>query len=240
MPRLRLRATRAQLAGLSLILVSGASLAACGSGSSGPSAFTLVAKAFANAGAASWVHEVRTATETGHSYMANDYVSTNSGRESIVLDGSIASVIVLPTSAYIRGNAKAVADYFGLTKKDPGKLAGKWISLKSTDNGYASLRTPVTIKSDFQSYSLLGPLTEGSDTTIDGQEVLPINGFVTGPTKAEIPATVYVTTTGTVLPVEFLIATGSIKSKEIWNGWNHAIALAAPSPSIPIKTAVGH
>jgi hypothetical protein len=199
-----------------------------------------VTKAFANAAKASWVHEVRTATEPGHSYRANDYVGTSSGEESIVLDGSVASVIVLPSAAYIRGNTKAVADYFKLTTKDPGRLAGKWISVKSNNSAYTSLRSPVTIKSDFVSYGLLGPLTEGSDTTLDGQEVLPINGFVAGPTKAEIAATLFVTTRGTVLPVEFLVASGSISSKETWNGWNHAIVLAAPSSSIPIKTVYGH
>lgn len=234
MPRPRLSARRVQLGSLSLLL-AGASLAACGSGSSGPSAFTLVSKAFKDAAASTWVHEVRHATESGQVLVTDDYVGTTSGSEHIELSGSIASVIVLPAAAYFRGNTKAMTTFFKF--KNPRKLAGKWIAVKSTESGYLSLSDPVTIKSDLGSYSILGPLTEASKTTLSGQSVLPINGFVAGPNKTEIVATLYVTTTGTVLPVEFSVMTSKIKSTTAWSGWGHAIVLTAPATSIPVKVA---
>jgi hypothetical protein len=224
-----------QLASLALVLTSGSLLAACGSGSSQPTAKSLVSEALTNGAAATWVHEVTHASEPGHLFYSHNDIGATSGRQNIVADGSIASVIVLPGIAYIRGNEKAVVHFFGIPTSHPKAIAGKWVSISSSTTGFATVTSAVTLASDFHEYKILGPLTEGSDVTLLGQKVLPISGFVAGPSNKSIPATLYVTTTGTVLPVELSLSGGNLKSTTVWTAWGHTVEIVAPKPSIPIS-----
>jgi hypothetical protein len=236
---LKTRSKTIPLVSLALILTSGSALAACGSGSSAPSAQSIVSTAFKNAAAGTWVHEVRIATEPGHRYEAHNVIGTSSGRQAISVDGEIMSVIVVPGAAYIKGNEQALVKYFDIKTKHPNSFAGKWIAIKPTDSGYATVRSPVLLATDFQAGELLGPLTRGSDVMLDGQNVLPITGHVEGQGNSTAPATLYVTTTGTVLPVEFKVVSGSVISRTVWSERGEAVSIVAPKPTIPVSKIVG-
>jgi hypothetical protein len=185
------------------------------------------------------VHDVQSAIEPGHKFNATNDIGAKSGRQVIAIDGSHSTVIVLHDMAYIKGNEKAIVDYFQIPTKHPAAAAGKWISLAPTDGGYAAVSSAVTIASDFGSVTILGPLREGAVVTLGGHKVLPIIGHVKGSSGSTVPATLYVTTSGTVLPVEFHVSKGSFSETTSWSDWGESIVLVTPAPSTPIARIIG-
>jgi len=161
----------------------------------------LAALALKDATAAGWVHEIASATGPGHSLkMVND-IGADEGRQAIDSDGAQSTVLVLNGMAYINGDVTALTRYFGLQTSNPQGLAGKWISIQPTDQNYSAVSAAVTLKSDFSNV-ISGPFTKGRAVAIDGTNLIPLHGFVQGPSGARtIPASLYVTQTGTVLPV---------------------------------------
>ena len=229
--------------GAALLVCAGIALAACGSGSAAPppasdSAKALLAKALANATAGGWVHETIHSIEPGHKLDMDNDIGTNSGRQVIVLDGAHATVILTNDEAFIKGDEKAIVHYFQLPTKTPTKWANRWIAIKATDGGFASVSSSVTLTGDFKQFSLPGPLTKGAVVTLDGQRVIPIRASEKSPSGKAVPVTIYVTASGTVLPVSFTVSTGSLTTSVDWSDWGKSVVLVAPSPTTPIASVV--
>ena len=204
------------------VLMAGASLAACGASptATGPSPKTMVAQAMADAVHGGWVHEVAT-TRSGRDAlsMVND-IGTTEGRQVIDADGARSTVMVLGGTAYINGDASAVADYFGIPTSDPAALAGKWITVPHTDPDFSTVSASVTLQSDFHDVAFSGPYSALADTTVDGVAVVPITGRIPGPnSNSSTRATLYVTVTGTRLPVELTATTGKTVETAHWSAW---------------------
>jgi hypothetical protein len=227
------RSKRGALGGLALLLASGSALVACGSGPNGPSAKTILSSAAKDAAAEGWVREQRVSSGPGQSLRGTNAIGLTAEEQHVVVDGSIASIIVLPNAAYVKGNEKALVGVFGITTKKAGPLAGKWIKIESSNDAYATLSSGATLVKHFEEYTVIAPLTEASDVTIDGQKALPISGHLTGPNNSTIQATMYVTTSGVVLPIELLIKQGTAVSTASWSAWGHAVSIVAPKTSIP-------
>jgi hypothetical protein len=225
--------------GLALILTSGSALAACGSGPSGPSAQSVLTLATKDASAQKWVHEVRVESAPGYSLKGANFIGLTSESQKIVVNGSHAAIIVLPDTAYVKGDKTAITSFFGIKTKHPATLAGKWIAIKSSNAAYATLSAAATLVKHFAEYTVIGPLSEGSDVTIDGQKALPISGHIAGQNKTSIKATMYVTTSGVVLPIELLIKEGTAISTTTWSGWGHAVKILAPATSVPFSIVSG-
>jgi hypothetical protein len=82
-----------------------------------------------NAEDSGWVHEVTTASGQGHTFkMVND-IGTTEGRQVITSDGAHGIVLVIGGIAYLYGDKKAIANYFGLSSTDPGQYANRWIEI---------------------------------------------------------------------------------------------------------------
>jgi hypothetical protein len=229
--------------GLCSLLLAGGLLTACSSGPSNAGATMspgqLAELALRNATAARWVHETGSATGPGHVLtMVND-IGTNEGRQVIDSNGARSTVLVINEVAYINGDATALTQYFGLQISNPQEMAGQWISIRPTDQNYSAVSAAVTLQSDFGTL-ISGPFTEGPPVVFDGRSLNALRGFVQGPSGAEnVPATLYVTRTGTVLPVRLKASTGGVTETRIWSNWGRSVSLPIPSPSIPISTVLG-
>lgn len=179
-----------------------------------------------------WVHETVSANDSGHSLsMVND-VGTNEGRQVIVSDGAHGRVLVLNGDAYLYGDEAAIKNYFEISKSDPQKYANQWIELKPSDPGFSTVSGAVTLTSDFEQVSMTGTLTMGNVVSINGHKVRPINGHV--PATAQSPAgtaTLYVTTSGKVLPFEYRVVAKGTRFTTRWNDWGRPAELTAPSPT---------
>jgi hypothetical protein len=231
------------LAALSSVLFLSGLLAACssGSGTGGTTmpAGTLVALALKDASHAGWVHEMATTTGPGHSLKMTNDIGAEEGRQVIDSDGAHSTVLVLHGMAYINGDSTALTQYFGLQVSDPQGLAGRWISIGQSDPGYPTVSASVTLKSDFENL-VSGPFSKDSTVVVDGATLTAVHGFIQGPTEGKrVPATLYVTQGGRVLPVRLQASTGGINVTTTWSHWGRSVSLATPSPSIPISTVVG-
>ena len=202
----------------------------------------MVSLALTNATSAGWVHETNRTTGSGHQVsMVND-IGTDQGRQVIDSDGAHSTALVLAGTAYIQGDAAAVSNYFQIPTPDPQKLAGQWISIRPTDQSYSAVSASVTLQSDFQNFQnlFLGPFKAGAQTTVDGLRVVPISGHVQGSTTGStVPATLFVTASGKLLPVSFQASNSQASITSQWTNWGQAVALAAPVTSIPMSTIVG-
>jgi hypothetical protein len=230
------------LTGLCSLLVLGGLLAACSSGSSSGrttmSPGTLAALALKNATAAGWVHETTAATGPGHSLNMTNDIGAHEGRQVIDSDGAHSTVLVLHGMAYINGDSTALTQYFGLQTPNPQGLAGEWISIQPSDQNYSAVSAAVTLRSDFDDL-MLGHFSKESTVVVDGTSLTAVHGFVERPTGANnVPATLYVTQTGTVLPVRLQVSTGGVTETTTWSNWGHSVSLATPSQSIPISTVL--
>jgi hypothetical protein len=225
------RATGPLAAALALLTLAAAGAAAAPAGATTrPS--TLLSKALRDATHAKWVHEVIATTTEGHSVSMTNAIGTAAGHQVIVADGHHAAVLVLGGTAFIEGDAKALAGYFGIPADDISKLAGKWMSVPPSDAEYQTVSAAVTLASDFDNLGLSGHLKEGSMVTVDGQRAIPITGtFSAG--SAKVPATMYVTTGAAPLPIEFKASGHGLKSITRWSDWGHGVTLTVPSDAIP-------
>ena len=150
-----------------------------------------------------------------------------------------ATVRVTGGSAYIRGNAFTLHDYFPFTKAQAARYAGKWISIPSTSGAYSAVAADATFE------SFLGDLLPSKHltlvrATIAGTKSVGIRGSVqqAGVTLVE---TVYAPVGGTPLPFEEKAAVLGHpgRSRTRMSKWNEPVKVQAPARSVPISTVVG-
>lgn len=204
-------------------------------GASQLSASALMALALKDAVNAGSVHEVELATAVGHTFSMVDDVAAASGRQVITSDGAHAQVIVIKDVAYIYGDKKAVADYFQISTTDPAKYANRWFSIPSSNSAYATVSNAVTITSNFTDVTIPGAVTRSADTVLNGQKVVPIKGSAPATsTSAKINATLFVTTSSPVRPVELRLVSKTETVTATWSKWGETVALSAPAKSSPL------
>jgi hypothetical protein len=198
------------------------------------SASQLVALAIHDAEGAGWVHETTNASGSGLKKfsMVNDIGATE-GRQVIVSDGAHATVLVIGGDAFIYGNAKAVANYFEISTTQPQKYANQWLELTPSSPDFSTVSSAVTLESDFSHLEMPGSLREGSVVTINGQRARSVSAHV--PATSQSPAgnvTLYITTSGEILPVEYRAVAKGVKSTTTWSHWGRVVTLVTPSAAL--------
>jgi hypothetical protein len=210
------------------------------------SAAQFLSQAFADARAETSFHEVSTEVGGGHSVSFVNDVGTNSGRQHITRsDGTVANVEVTGGDAYFAGNRTALVTYFELPSSDAAVVGSHWVSLTPSDRDYQPVADGVTLQS---ALAELAPpstgLTEGPQTTIDGQAVIGISGKLAGSTATKsATATFYITTGDHPLPVE--VRTVGIEKPRLevvgtvaLSNWGERVAVSPPTSSIPLDKIV--
>ncbi len=229
------------LTGLCSLVLFGGLVASCAGSSNASTTMSpgaLAALALKNATTARWVHEVDSATGSGHVLKMDNDIGTKDGRQVIDSDGARSTVLVLNGMAYISGDATALTQYFGLQISNPAGLAGRWISIRPIDQNYSAVSAAVTLKSDFANF-IVGPFSKGPTAVIDGTNLTPLHGFVQRSTAAtKDPATLYVTQIGTILPVRLQASNSGATETVTWSKWGHPVVLVRPTSSIPISTVL--
>jgi hypothetical protein len=223
----------ALLTGVGLVTLAGPTTA--GAAAPTPSAGALITQALSDAKNGGWVHEVTKAKETGHTFSAINDIGQTEGRQSIRNDATRAKVMLVGGVAYIEANSDGVANYFQLTTKNPGKLAGKWFTVTSSDANFGTVTAAVTLSSDFNELQISGPFKVSKQTVVNGQKVIPVHGFIAGQTNGPKAAvTLDVTATAKPLPIKFMVSTKTVTETTSWSRWGHAVKLAAPAHPQPI------
>jgi hypothetical protein len=187
------------------------------------------------------VHYISVSSAPGHRLRLVADVGAKEGIERAILTDhgqtGPAAVIVSGGSAYLRGNAFTLRVYFGFTKAQATKYAGKWISVPSSNPGYATVSAGVT----FPSYlsQLFQPLTKLSLVTAGG--LIGVHGMAPGQTGATVSAAIFAPAHGEPLPVKQTAkSSGNLGAGVVtMSNWGEAVHVPAPRDVVPVKTVVG-
>lgn len=205
--------------------------------SSAHNATQLLSEAFADAKAKGSFHQSLTQASGGIHGSLEDDVALTSGRQQIVSsNGTRAEVEVVGQTAYMSGNQYALKSYFKFTSSQVAVIGSNWVSVPSTSTVFASISYDVTVPTALDEVAPSGHLTEGPQTTIDGQRVIAISGGVpagfTG--GAASRTTLYITAGSDPLPVRATIEVAGAKQTKLsllatMSDWGEHVAVTAPS-----------
>ncbi len=147
-------------------------------------------------------------------------------------------VILVGSTGYVRGNEVGLEKVLGLTAAQSSTYANKWLSFPTSNTALAELVTGLRDTDIPAELKMSGPYTFGSSKTINGQVTKAINGTAATSSGTKVRIILYVTTSGTPLPVEE-ITNPSAKSSTIngsvtFSGWGEDTHPKAPTKSVPL------
>jgi hypothetical protein len=165
----------------------------------------------------------------------------DSARQSAVQTVAIGkervSIVLLDGTAYFSGNVKGLTSYFGMPKTVAATLPGRWISVSPTDSGFPSVTAGLSLGAALKEATPVGLIKMGKQKKLAGQLTQSISG--TGSTDVP-PTTLFISTTGSHLPVEAVASRGTGKglSGEIatFSRWGEKVSVPTPTNAIPIST----
>jgi hypothetical protein len=185
-----------------------------------------------------WVHAAATSTAPGHAAQISQDSGPGGGHQVVTIDGAHAEVVLVGGVAYIRGDASAVPNFFGLPASQAARLANQWISVQPTDSGYADTAGGVSLDSVLQESTVTGQLTEGAEAVVDGVRVVPITGTITDPSSNQTgTGTLSVTMGSHPLPLQLVeIQSDGTRITVTFGPWGVAVPLSAPTAAIPMSS----
>lgn len=226
-----------------LVLVIAAAAVAAAAARAAQSPRQLRAAMLKAASARHSVHYVSTSSAPGHAIRIVSDVGRGRGIQRIRVtsqgQSGPATVLVVGRSAYIRGNAFTLHDYFPLTQAQAARYAGTWISIPSTSGAFAAVAADATFAS-FLSDLLPRKHLAVVRARIAGRKAVGVRGTVRQG-KLELVETVYAPARGKPLPFEekAVAVGGPGRSRTRMSRWNEPVHVAAPAHAVPISTVVG-
>ncbi len=199
------------------------------------------AEALAAAEAAGSVHVDMTSSSGSGSTVYSSDVSSSAGRQVITITGGgEATVLDVAGVGYLSGNPAALVGFFGFPAAASARLAGRWISFRSGQPYYQQVVNAVTLDSAIGVVRLSGRLASKGAGRVGGQPVVGVRG--TAQSVPGLPAgakaTLFVATTGRLLPVSYREASGSIRLGAVFSRWGETVSVAAPRDAIPISSVI--
>jgi hypothetical protein len=89
------------------------------------------------------------------------------------LDGGTETTLLIGKKLYMKANAKAYAQDFGVKKST---LANKWVLVPTTNKNYANIAEAILVPSVMQELVDIGSVTDSGEVTIDGQSAIALKG----------------------------------------------------------------
>jgi hypothetical protein len=199
------------------------------------------AEALAAAQAVGSVHvEMISSSASGRAVYSTD-VSSTAGRQVITIaGGGAATVLDVDGVGYVSGNPAALVGFFGFPPAVSARLTGRWVSFRSGQPYYQEIVDAVTLDSALGVVRLSGRLTSKGLGNAGDQRVVAVRG--TAPSVPGVPAgtkaTLYVSTTGRLLPVSYQEVSGRTRLSAVFSRWGETVRVAAPRNAIPISSVV--
>jgi hypothetical protein len=198
-------------------------------------------EALAAAEVAGSVHVDMTSSSGSGSTVYSSDVSSSAGRQVITITGGgDATVLDVAGVAYVSGNPPALVGFFGFPAAVSARLTGRWVSFRSGQLYYQQIIDAMTLGSAMDVVTLSGRLTSKGVRRMGGQPVVAVLGTAPGVpgVPAGTKATLYVATTGRMLPVSYAEASGSIHLSAVFSRWGEKVSVAAPRDAIPITSVI--
>jgi len=231
-----------------LAAVSGlAWLAGCASQKPSPAGLAydpppfIQAEALAAAQAVGSVHVDMTSSSASGSAVYSTDVSASAGRQVITITGGgQATVLDVDGVGYVSGNPAALVGFFGFPAAVSARLTGRWVSFRSGQPYYQQIVDALTLDSALGVVRLSGRLTSKGAGRVGGQPVVGVRG--TAPSVPGVPAgskaTLYVATSGRMLPVSYQEVSGSTRLSAVFSRWGETVRVTAPRDAIPISSVM--
>jgi hypothetical protein len=207
------------------------------------SAVTLYKEALATTTAWS-VHYASAGTVSGVTILESGDAGPASGvQEVLVGKGALtdsASLIVIGSITYLKGNAQSLEDLTGLSAAQAAANAGKWVQFATDNKVFAQVVAGVRSHDVAHELALKGPYTlkSGRPRTLDGQKVDAIYGTQHFQGQKVMRAVLYVRAGGRHVPVEedTLTAKGKPNGVEhtIYSMWGEKVRPQPPVASVTI------
>jgi hypothetical protein len=160
----------------------------------------------------------------------------HAGKQTVAIKKELASIVLTGGTAYISGNSSGLTSYFGLPSSLVSTLAGKWVSVQSTDSAFQSVSANVALSSALANVTPSGALVAGKRSKVDGQPVRSISGQAPGGAGR---LTLFVASNKKSLPVEAVESNGSGKSARgeivTFTRWGEQVHIPAPSGALPLS-----
>jgi hypothetical protein len=214
------------------------------------------AQVLASAGAAAKgepsFHYLATDSQSGLSVTIAGDVSKSEGTQTITANtnGQVGHVTVtlIDGSAYFRGDAAGLHNFMQLSAALAAEYTNQWISLSSSDPGFAAIAAGLTTSTALSQVGIGKPLTLRGVAKKMGQQVLTIGGTnrgtPSGATKpVTIPVRLYVKASGTPLPVLYSARWGAGKHADVqsvsFSRWKEPVHVIAPADAVPMSSLGG-
>jgi hypothetical protein len=89
------------------------------------------------------------------------------------LDGGTETTLLIGKKLYMKANAKAYAQDFGVKKTT---LANKWVLVPATNKNYANIAEAILVPSVMQELVDIGSVTNAGEVTVAGQSAIALKG----------------------------------------------------------------
>lgn len=189
--------------------------------------------------AAHSVHYVSRSAGVGHTVRMVSDVGAGEGIQRIAVSfkgrSGHGDVLIVKRTAYLRGDAYTLQNYFGFTQAQASRYAGKWISIPHSRRGYATVAADAT----FASYaSGLFPRTKlslvrsGSELGVRGEQ---------RQLGSVVLETLMAPSHGNPLPTRATYTFPGHPGTGLttMSRWNEPLRLTTPSHAVPVSKVVG-
>lgn len=137
-----------------------------------------------------------------------------------------ATVLVVRTTAYVRGDTFSLTKYLGLTSAQAARYTGRWFYLKPPTSAYAAVAEAVRMGSFVDELLMPGPYTAAPDASFGGKRRHGVRTKLTNNGQTAL-VSLYIAD-DTKLPVAQVIEGATGKITTTLGKWNERVSLAAP------------
>jgi hypothetical protein len=190
------------------------------------------------------VHYVSSTSQPGFSIRFVSDVAQRRGIQRITFtrhgSSGSATVLVVRHTAYFRGTAFTLRNYFALSPEQASRYAGKWISVPSSAKSYTPVAADATLAS-FVAHLLPRKHLAVVRATIAGRKLVGVRGAVRE-AGLRVVETVYAPAGGEPLPFELKAAPVGHPGTNVvrMSRWNEPVHVTAPAHAVPISTVLAH
>jgi hypothetical protein len=205
----------------------------------GQPAKQIIAEAIRTVRAAGSVHVVAHDASRSKRVTFIDDISATGGRELIRTNGGgRATFLLIAGVGYLRGNAAALENYYGIPAPTAAQLSGRWISFHHGDHGYRPLTSQLRFSGFIDEISIKAPLARRGSSLVGNQPAVGVQGTVSAASGAPpgSKATLYVASSGRPLPLSLEGHIAGAQVRVMFSNWGEALHLAPPANSIPASS----
>jgi hypothetical protein len=174
-------------------------------------------------------------TDAGRSIGIQRITYTNAGYTGHAIVELVSGVL------YIRGDAMTLVEYFGLKKSQATKVANKWFAMRSNIPDYQAVVAGVTISTTVSELKMTGPITYGSDQTVNGKPTFVIRGKtlanVANTGNPSMAQSLYIASRGQPLPLKVVVSYEGTQSAVDFSNWGRVIKETAPVGAIAFSSS---